>query len=84
VDGSPRPGHSPSRAKALGLRLPSSRRLIRGRLQPEPAATRWLTSYSRGVDFGHFRYNLLGDFGFEVAERFLDIYRTVTRTEPTR
>jgi len=36
------------------------------------------------VDFGHFRYNLLGDFGFEVAERFLDIYRTVTRTEPTR
>lgn len=34
------------------------------------------------LDFGHFRYNLLGDFGFEVAERFLDIYRTVTGTEP--
>jgi aminoglycoside phosphotransferase (APT) family kinase protein len=34
------------------------------------------------LDFGHFRYNLLGDFGFKVAERFLDVYRAVTGTEP--
>jgi aminoglycoside phosphotransferase (APT) family kinase protein len=34
------------------------------------------------LDFGHFRYNLLGDFGFEVAERFLVCYRQVTGEEP--
>ncbi len=34
------------------------------------------------LDLGHFRYNLLGDFGFEVAERFLDVYRAVTGDEP--
>jgi aminoglycoside phosphotransferase (APT) family kinase protein len=34
------------------------------------------------LDLGHFRYNLLGDFGFEVAERFLAVYRAVTGTEP--
>jgi len=34
------------------------------------------------LDFGHFRYNLLGDFGFEVAERFLAHYRQVTGEEP--
>lgn len=34
------------------------------------------------LDFGHFRYNLLGDFGFDVAERFLVHYRQVTGEEP--
>jgi aminoglycoside phosphotransferase (APT) family kinase protein len=34
------------------------------------------------LDFGHFRYNLLSDFGFEVAQRFLDVYRAVTGSEP--
>ncbi|HEY8681020.1 MAG TPA: aminoglycoside phosphotransferase family protein [Candidatus Dormibacteraeota bacterium] len=34
------------------------------------------------LDFGHFRYNLLADFGFEVAERFLVHYRQVTGEEP--
>jgi aminoglycoside phosphotransferase (APT) family kinase protein len=34
------------------------------------------------LDFGHFRYNLLGDFGFEAAERFLVHYREVTGDEP--
>ncbi len=34
------------------------------------------------LDFSHFRYNLLGDFGFEVAERFLVYYRQVTGEEP--
>jgi aminoglycoside phosphotransferase (APT) family kinase protein len=34
------------------------------------------------LDLGHFRYNLLGDFGFDVAERFLDLYRQVTGEEP--
>jgi hypothetical protein len=34
------------------------------------------------LDFGHFRYNLLGDFGFAIAERFLGIYRAVTGTQP--
>jgi aminoglycoside phosphotransferase (APT) family kinase protein len=34
------------------------------------------------LDFGHFRHNLLGDFGFEVAQRFLDLYRAVTGEEP--
>jgi aminoglycoside phosphotransferase (APT) family kinase protein len=34
------------------------------------------------LDFAHFRHNLLGDFGFEVAERFLEHYREVTDEEP--
>lgn len=34
------------------------------------------------LDFDHFRYNLLGDFGFEVAERFRVVYRQVTGEEP--
>jgi aminoglycoside phosphotransferase (APT) family kinase protein len=34
------------------------------------------------LDFGHFRYNLLRDFGFDAAERFLKIYREVTGEEP--
>jgi aminoglycoside phosphotransferase (APT) family kinase protein len=34
------------------------------------------------LDFGHFRHNLLGDFGFDVAERFLGHYRQVTGEEP--
>jgi aminoglycoside phosphotransferase (APT) family kinase protein len=34
------------------------------------------------LDLGHFRYNLLGDFGFEAAERFLVLYREVTGEEP--
>ncbi len=34
------------------------------------------------LDFGHFRYILLSDFGFEVAERFLDVYHAMTGTEP--
>jgi aminoglycoside phosphotransferase (APT) family kinase protein len=34
------------------------------------------------LDFGHFRSNLLGDFGFDVAERFLVHYRQVTGEEP--
>jgi aminoglycoside phosphotransferase (APT) family kinase protein len=34
------------------------------------------------LDFGHFRRNLVIDFGFAVAERFLDHYRQVTGEEP--
>ncbi len=34
------------------------------------------------LDFGHFRYNLLSEFGFDVAHRFLVIYREVTGHEP--
>jgi aminoglycoside phosphotransferase (APT) family kinase protein len=34
------------------------------------------------LDFGHFRGNLVTDFGFEVAERFLVHYREVTGEEP--
>jgi aminoglycoside phosphotransferase (APT) family kinase protein len=34
------------------------------------------------LDFGHFRRNLVTDFGFDVAERFLDHYRAVTGEEP--
>lgn len=34
------------------------------------------------LDFDHFRYNLLSDFGFKAAERFLDVYRGLTGTEP--
>ncbi len=44
----------------------------------------WITASMGPVelDFGHFRYNLLGDFGFEVAERFHVHYRQVTGEEP--
>lgn len=34
------------------------------------------------LDLGHFRHNLVGDFGFEVAEKFLHHYREVTGDEP--
>lgn len=34
------------------------------------------------LDFGHFRYNLLREFGFDAAERFLEIYREVVGEEP--
>ncbi|TMF90760.1 MAG: aminoglycoside phosphotransferase family protein [Chloroflexi bacterium] len=34
------------------------------------------------LDFGHFRRNLVADFGFEVAERFLHLYREVVGAEP--
>jgi aminoglycoside phosphotransferase (APT) family kinase protein len=34
------------------------------------------------LDFGHFRGNLVTDFGFEVAERFLHHYHVVTGEEP--
>jgi len=34
------------------------------------------------LDFGHFRRNLVTDFGFEVAERFLHHYRDVTGQQP--
>lgn len=34
------------------------------------------------LDFGHFRRNLVTDFGFDVAERFLAHYREVTGEEP--
>ena len=34
------------------------------------------------LDYGHFRHNLLGDFGFETAERFRRHYREVTGEEP--
>ncbi len=34
------------------------------------------------LDFGHFRHNLLNDFGFEVAERFAAHYRKVTGEDP--
>jgi aminoglycoside phosphotransferase (APT) family kinase protein len=34
------------------------------------------------LDFNQFRYNLLGEFGFDVAQRFLQIYRQVTGHEP--
>jgi aminoglycoside phosphotransferase (APT) family kinase protein len=34
------------------------------------------------LDFGHFRRNLVTDFAFDVAERFLDHYRAVTGEEP--
>jgi len=34
------------------------------------------------LDFGHFRHNLLSDFGFAAAERFLHFYREVTGEEP--
>lgn len=34
------------------------------------------------LDFGHFRRNLVTDFGFEVAERFGHHYREVTGEEP--
>ncbi len=36
----------------------------------------------RELDFNQLRYNLLGEFGFDVAERFLHIYRLVTGHEP--
>jgi aminoglycoside phosphotransferase (APT) family kinase protein len=34
------------------------------------------------VDYGHFRHNLLSDFGLAVAERFLEHYREVIGEEP--
>lgn len=34
------------------------------------------------LDFGHFRHNLLTDFGYDVAERFADLYRAVIGEEP--
>jgi aminoglycoside phosphotransferase (APT) family kinase protein len=34
------------------------------------------------LDFGHFRRNLVADFGFAVAERFLEVYREVAGAEP--
>jgi aminoglycoside phosphotransferase (APT) family kinase protein len=34
------------------------------------------------LDFGHFRRNLVTDFGFDVAEQFLHHYREVTGEEP--
>jgi aminoglycoside phosphotransferase (APT) family kinase protein len=34
------------------------------------------------IDFGHFRHNLVFDFGYEVAERFAALYREVTGEEP--
>ena len=34
------------------------------------------------LDFGHFRHNLLFDFGYEAAERFAAVYREVTGEEP--
>jgi aminoglycoside phosphotransferase (APT) family kinase protein len=34
------------------------------------------------LDFGHFRYNLLGDFGLKIAQRFIVYHRQVTGEEP--
>lgn len=34
------------------------------------------------LDFGHFRHNLVVDFGLEVAERFLRHYRDMVGEEP--
>jgi phosphotransferase family enzyme len=34
------------------------------------------------IDYGHFRHNLLNDFGFEAAERFAHHYREVKGEEP--
>jgi aminoglycoside phosphotransferase (APT) family kinase protein len=36
----------------------------------------------RELDFNQLRYNLLGEFGFDVADRFLHIYRQVTGHDP--
>jgi hypothetical protein len=36
----------------------------------------------RELDFNQFRYNLLGEFGFDAAQRFLQVYRQVTGHEP--
>ncbi len=36
----------------------------------------------RELDFNQLRYNLLSEFGFAVAQRFLHIYRQVTGHEP--
>jgi hypothetical protein len=36
----------------------------------------------RELDFNQLRYNLLGEFGFAVAQSFLHIYRQVTGHEP--
>lgn len=34
------------------------------------------------LDFGHFRYNLLAELGFDAAERFRKVYCEVTGDEP--
>ena len=50
----------------------------------QPVALDWINASMGPVelDYGHFRHNLVVDFGFEVAERFHRHYREVVRVEP--